>query len=42
MTFDLERFTEPRNVSTSGNRYALTPFGGGVHKCIGMVFDQLR
>lgn len=41
LTFDPERFTEPRNEHKR-HRYAFTPFGGGVHKCIGMVFDQLE
>ncbi|CMP72867.1 cytochrome P450 [Mycobacterium tuberculosis] len=41
LTFDPERFTEPRNEHKR-HRYAFTPFGGGVHKCIGMVFGQLE
>ncbi len=39
--FDPERFTEPRNEHKQ-HRYAFTPFGGGAHKCIGMVFGQLE
>ena len=39
--FDPERFTEPRNEHKK-HRYAFTPFGGGAHKCIGMVFGQLE
>lgn len=41
MTFDPERFAEPRNEHKK-HRYAFTPFGGGSHKCIGMVFGQLE
>ncbi|MCV7077182.1 cytochrome P450 [Mycobacterium szulgai] len=41
MAFDPERFTEPRNEHKR-HRYAFTPFGGGAHKCIGMVFGQLE
>ncbi|MEW5808933.1 MAG: cytochrome P450 [Actinomycetota bacterium] len=39
--FDPERFTEPRNEHKR-HRYAFAPFGGGAHKCIGMVFGQLE
>ncbi|MCG5434335.1 cytochrome P450 [Mycobacterium sp. MYCO198283] len=39
--FDPERFCEPRNEHKK-HRYAFTPFGGGAHKCIGMVFGQLE
>ncbi len=39
--FDPARFTEPRNEHKS-HRYAFAPFGGGAHKCIGMVFGQLE
>ena len=39
--FDPDRFTEPRNEHKR-HRYAFTPFGGGAHKCIGMVFGQLE
>lgn len=41
MKFDPERFTEPRNEHKK-HRHAFTPFGGGAHKCIGMVFGQLE
>lgn len=39
--FDPSRFTEPRNEHKQ-HRYAFAPFGGGAHKCIGMVFGQLE
>jgi cytochrome P450 len=35
--FDPERFAENRREDKS-HRYAYMPFGGGVHKCIGMHF----
>jgi len=35
--FDPERFAEPRNEHKS-HRHAWEPFGGGVHKCLGMFF----
>ncbi|PRC55780.1 cytochrome P450, partial [Mycobacterium sp. ITM-2017-0098] len=38
--FDPARFAEPRNEHKR-HRYAFAPFGGGAHKCIGMVFGQL-
>ncbi|GJO10898.1 cytochrome P450 [Mycobacterium marinum] len=41
MTFDPDRFAEPRNEHKR-HRYAFTPFGGGAHKCLGMVFGQLE
>ena len=41
MTFDPERFAEPRNEHKR-HRYAFTPFGGGSHKCIGMTFGTLE
>ena len=41
LKFDPERFTEPRSEHKR-HRYAFTPFGGGAHKCIGMVFGQLE
>jgi cytochrome P450 len=40
-TFDPDRFAEPR-AEHKKHRYAFTPFGGGAHKCIGMVFGQLE
>jgi cytochrome P450 len=39
--FDPLRFAEPRNEHKK-HRYAFAPFGGGAHKCIGMVFGQLE
>jgi cytochrome P450 len=39
--FDPERFTEPR-AEHKKHRYAFAPFGGGAHKCIGMMFGQLE
>ncbi len=39
--FDPARFTEPRNEHKK-HRYGYTPFGGGAHKCIGMLFGQLE
>ncbi|WP_132935401.1 cytochrome P450, partial [Mycobacteroides abscessus] len=39
--FDPDRFSEPRNEHKR-HRYAFSPFGGGAHKCIGMVFGQLE
>jgi hypothetical protein len=39
--FDPERFAEPRNEHKR-HRYAFAPFGGGAHKCIGMIFGQLE
>jgi cytochrome P450 len=39
--FDPDRFTEPR-AEHKKHRYAFAPFGGGAHKCIGMVFGQLE
>jgi cytochrome P450 len=35
--FDPDRFAEPRREDKS-HRYAWEPFGGGVHKCIGLYF----
>ena len=40
-TFDPARFAEPRSEHKR-HRYAFAPFGGGAHKCIGMVFGQLE
>jgi cytochrome P450 len=39
--FDPGRFAEPR-CEHKRHRYAFAPFGGGAHKCIGMVFGQLE
>ena len=39
--FDPERFAPPRSEHKR-HRFAFTPFGGGAHKCIGMVFGQLE
>ena len=39
--FDPARFAEPRSEHKN-HRYAFAPFGGGAHKCIGMVFGQLE
>ena len=39
--FDPDRFAEPR-CEHKRHRYACAPFGGGAHKCIGMVFGQLE
>jgi cytochrome P450 len=41
LKFDPERFTEPRSEHKQ-HRYAFAPFGGGAHKCIGMVFGRLE
>ncbi len=35
--FDPERFAEPR-LEHKSHRHAWDPFGGGVHKCLGMFF----
>jgi len=37
--FDLDRFLEPR-LEQKKHRFAHIPFGGGAHKCIGMVFGS--
>jgi cytochrome P450 len=39
--FDPERFSADRREDRS-HRFAWTPFGGGVHKCIGMYFAGLE
>lgn len=39
--FDPERFAEPRREDRH-HRYAWAPFGGGVHKCLGMFFAGLE
>jgi cytochrome P450 len=40
-TFDPERFTPERQEDAS-HKYAWTPFGGNVHKCIGMHFGSME
>ena len=40
-TFDPERFSDERHEDAS-HRYAWAPFGGGVHKCIGMHFGSME
>jgi cytochrome P450 len=40
-TFDPERFGDERREDAS-HKYAWTPFGGGVHKCIGMHFGGME
>ena len=40
-TFDPERFTAERAEDAS-HPYAWTPFGGSVHKCIGMHFGSME
>lgn len=40
-TFDPERFAEPRREDKS-HKNAFNPFGGGVHKCIGMFFGGME
>lgn len=39
--FDPDRFAPPRSEHKR-HRYAFAPFGGGAHKCIGLVFGQLE
>lgn len=39
--FDPERFTSERREDKS-HRMAWMPFGGGVHKCIGLYFGQME
>jgi cytochrome P450 len=39
--FDPERFAEPRREDKAA-RMAYLPFGGGVHKCIGLYFAQME
>ena len=41
MVFDPERFSPERREDRS-HRYAWEPFGGGVHKCIGLYFAGLE
>ena len=40
-TFDPERFT-PERAEDASHKYAWVPFGGGVHKCIGMHFGAME
>ena len=39
--FDPERFT-PQRAEDKVHRFAWFPFGGGVHKCIGLYFAQME
>ncbi len=39
--FDPDRFTKER-AEDKVHRYAWMPFGGGVHKCIGLYFAQME
>ncbi|WLP88685.1 cytochrome P450 [Gordonia sp. NB41Y] len=40
-TFDPNRFAED-NREDKAHRHQFTPFGGGVHKCIGMYFGGME
>jgi cytochrome P450 len=40
-TFDPERFS-PVRAEDKGHRFRWMPFGGGVHKCIGLYFAQME
>jgi cytochrome P450 len=40
-TFDPERFSEERRED-GWHKYVWSPFGGGVHKCIGMHFGSME
>lgn len=40
-TFDPERFSKER-AEDKAHRMAWMPFGGGVHKCIGLYFGQME
>lgn len=40
-TFDPDRFSDDR-AEDKTHRFAWMPFGGGVHKCIGLYFAQLE
>ncbi len=40
-TFDPERFAPDRREDRS-HRFAWAPFGGGVHKCLGMAFSDIE
>ncbi|MFC4602989.1 cytochrome P450 [Rhodococcus kronopolitis] len=39
--FDPDRFS-PERAEDKSHRYAWMPFGGGVHKCIGLYFAQME
>ncbi|GAB08933.1 cytochrome P450 [Gordonia araii NBRC 100433] len=39
--FDPDRYSSDR-AEDKGHRFAWTPFGGGVHKCIGLYFGQME
>lgn len=39
--FDPERFSDERREDKS-HRFAWEPFGGGVHKCLGMIFANME
>lgn len=41
MVFDPERFS-PARAEDRSHRFAWAPFGGGVHKCIGLYFGGLE
>ncbi|MEZ0343119.1 cytochrome P450 [Mycobacterium sp. pV006] len=41
LAFDPERFT-PERAEDKSHRFAWFPFGGGVHKCIGLYFAQME
>lgn len=40
-TFDPDRFSDGRREDAS-HKYAWTPFGGGIHKCLGMHFGSME
>jgi cytochrome P450 len=40
-TFDPERFSPQRREDRT-HRFAWAPFGGGVHKCLGMAFSDIE
>jgi cytochrome P450 len=40
-TFDPERFS-PQRREDGSHRFAWAPFGGGVHKCLGMAFSDIE